>query len=640
MTFRIFSAFCLGLSATLAADSVMVPVIEGEWWQVAGQPDMGELNSPRQQPVDFAVWQARDGTWQLWSCIRYTSDPKNTRVLYRWEGRELTQPNWTPMGIAQKADPAVGEFEGRIGAPHVVEEGGRYVMFYHSAGFHAQVSADGKHFTRQLAPDGSARIFGADPGTYGRDIMLTRIQDTWHGYYGGSTPDPTGKHYAAVFVKIAKTDSLFGEWSDEFIVNSEGQAGSGGYNAECPQVIFRHGWYYLFRTEVYGANNRTHIYRSKSPYKFGVDSDVYHVGTLPIAAPEIIEYNGQDYIAALNPGLDGIRIAQLGWKEAAPDTTTAAGKPQAADARPLKPSLAPETLLIATPPDLKSSDSSRASGTVVPGEHTLYRDAQGVWQLWAALKSPLGDNVIGRWESTDFFSDSAWRWTGEIMKTSAAAADAGARLQHSPFVVQHDGRWWMFQVPPASATNGGGNGQLRVMSSADGRTWSPHRSPNGSDVVFSGPGDVREPCIVRIEDLWHCYYTGHYDGDRRNAAVFVRTSLDLLEWSEPKIAHEDIEPAGGRRPDTHESPFVVRRDGWFYLFRNAVGDATYVYSSKDPKDFGRGHMVNKAVAKLPLLAPEIVVGPDGRDYVTSVRDEDGQRIRMYRLIWDENGNAK
>jgi hypothetical protein len=36
---------------------------------------------------------------------------------------------------------------------------------------------------------------------------------------------------------------------------------------------------------------------------------------MDVAAPEIINYNGQYYIAALNLNLDGIRIAKLEFKK-------------------------------------------------------------------------------------------------------------------------------------------------------------------------------------------------------------------------------------------------------------------------------------------------------------------------------------
>jgi hypothetical protein len=42
-----------------------IPRIDGDWWQVASNPDLGVLNSDEQEPVDFGVWPAADGTWQL-----------------------------------------------------------------------------------------------------------------------------------------------------------------------------------------------------------------------------------------------------------------------------------------------------------------------------------------------------------------------------------------------------------------------------------------------------------------------------------------------------------------------------------------------------------------------------------------------
>lgn len=58
---------------------VPMPVIEGDFWQIAGNPDLGELTGEKQHPVDFGIWQARDCTWQLWSCIRGTKCGGNTR---------------------------------------------------------------------------------------------------------------------------------------------------------------------------------------------------------------------------------------------------------------------------------------------------------------------------------------------------------------------------------------------------------------------------------------------------------------------------------------------------------------------------------------------------------------------------------
>src|SRR5262245_25761939 len=101
----------VGIAFAHAANAPRKPRIIGEWWQVAGDPDLGELTSPKQQPVEFGVWQAADGTWQLWSCVRNTKERGHTRLFYRWEGKQLTDPNWKPLGIARRADPKAGELE-------------------------------------------------------------------------------------------------------------------------------------------------------------------------------------------------------------------------------------------------------------------------------------------------------------------------------------------------------------------------------------------------------------------------------------------------------------------------------------------------------------------------------------------------
>ena len=101
---RVVSAATLvcGLLAgdsVIAAEQVPVPVIDGPWWQIAGDPDLGVYTRDEQQPVDFGIWQAADGSWQLWSCIRGTGCGQFTRLFYRWEGKQLTDRDWNPRGM-------------------------------------------------------------------------------------------------------------------------------------------------------------------------------------------------------------------------------------------------------------------------------------------------------------------------------------------------------------------------------------------------------------------------------------------------------------------------------------------------------------------------------------------------------------
>ena len=298
-----------------SGDDVLVPAIQGEWWQVAGDPDLGEYTTPGQQPVDFGIWQAADGTWQLWSCIRHTNCGGNTRLFYRWEGHNLTDPDWRPMGIAMEADTMLGETEGGLQAPHVIRVDGTYYMFYGDWGNICLASSqDGKNFTRVINDEGTPALFS---GPYGntRDPMVLEYQDLYYCYYMGHTKEKEPN--SAIFCRTS-ADLL--QWSEPVMVSGGGSPAEKdnwyGGDAECPFVLAKDGMFYLFRNQRYGENNLNTQYRSPNPLDFGVNDDRFLIGTLPVAAPEVIFTEGEYYLAALMPSLKGIRISRMNWTEA------------------------------------------------------------------------------------------------------------------------------------------------------------------------------------------------------------------------------------------------------------------------------------------------------------------------------------
>jgi len=289
-----------------AAPPVLVPEIEGDFWQVAGDPDLGKYTTAKQQPVDFGIWQAADGTWQLWSCIRATAAPGKTRLFYRWQAKSLTDKDWTPMGIAMMADPNFGETEGGLQAPFVLKEKSVYYMFYGNWEHIAlATSVDGKTFARQLTSDGSSGMFGEETGSNTRDPMVLKIGSLYYCYY---TAFPN--RHGADFVRTSK-DKI--HWSASRKVAYGGSKGDGPYSAECP-FVYHHaasGYYYLLRNQFYGEKAQFAVYRSRDPLDFGKNDDRYLVETMPYAAPEIIESAGQLYLATLRSDLKGIQIAKL-----------------------------------------------------------------------------------------------------------------------------------------------------------------------------------------------------------------------------------------------------------------------------------------------------------------------------------------
>jgi len=260
------------------------------------------------QSVDFAIWQAADGSWQLQSCIRGTRAAGEGRVFYRWEGPSLTEPDWRPVGIAMQADAAAGETPGGLQAPFTIKLGGEYRMLYGDWQNVCQaVSRDGKSFQRLLGPDGRSGMFAEGEAANARDPMVLSLGGEFVVYYAAH---PGGR--GAVY---ARTSSDLRTWSASRIVAAGGEAGSGPFSAECPFVVFRPeaAAYFLFRTQRYGLAAETRVYRSPDPMDFGLDDDRHLVTLLPVAAPELIEHAGATYVAALSPDLKGVRIARLGW---------------------------------------------------------------------------------------------------------------------------------------------------------------------------------------------------------------------------------------------------------------------------------------------------------------------------------------
>lgn len=284
------------------------PVIEGSSWRLCEMPDLGELageDPARQNVVDHGIIQARDGTWQLWACIRGT---RVGRLLFGWTGGDLEAGEpWRPLGVVARAQAEFGERVGdeeTIGAPFFACFDGTYYCFYHSTGIHAMTSADGVQYERLIGADGTSMLYRHG----GRDVMVLRIDGTYYAYSTVSTVAADG--WASGFV-ILRTSEDLRDWSDYTVVCRGGRGGAGPVSAESPFVVFLEGYYYLFRAS--SITFQTYVYRSRDPYHFAIDDDAKLIATLPIKAPEILRHGDRWYITDL-ADFQGVRIARLSWQ--------------------------------------------------------------------------------------------------------------------------------------------------------------------------------------------------------------------------------------------------------------------------------------------------------------------------------------
>jgi hypothetical protein len=320
-----------------------------------------------------------------------------------------------------------------------------------------------------------------------------------------------------------------------------------------------------------------------------------------------------------------------------------------ATARKLRPVLDGQWWMIGPNPDLQGKIDGDADhrlkfekGSVreynAPVDHHIVQDVDGKWHLWGCVRSTAVGRVLYHWTADDLTS-SPWEDTGELIRADATAGECiddweDEEWLQSPFFIHVDGTYYMFYGGHRAGIDANGTAQPKhtrrdeaadpslhqicLMTSKDGKSWNRRLNQDRTSRLFMGPGETRDPCLIEIDGLWHMYYAGYFEYDKpeEGAGFVVRTSSDLINWSDWKLVHRDPQ-YGSRRTDT-ECPYVVYRDGYYYLFRTVdyYRCLTLVFRSEDPYDFGIGDASSKLVARLPCAAPEFYA-VNGEEFVSS-----------------------
>jgi hypothetical protein len=278
-------------------DSMLVPVVDGPWWQIApNAPDVGRWKTGQENVCDFTIFQSDDSQWHCIACVRGTSH-FGQRLLFQWEAAHITNRDWKPVGILEAERGRRGqplEFTS-VQAPHHIKYEGRHYLFYNSAGARCLVGEDGQHWRQHKNVQGQTRFFDM-----GRDVCVFRDEPgrRWIAYYCGTTTDAQGNRKAAMVARTAP--ALEGPWSEK-----ESPVLTSG-NPESPFVVRWDGRYYLWQ--------QMSVYVSDDPLHFDGAPLVAHLTELWFNgkfAPEVAREGEQWYVAGYSRGL---HVAKMKWE--------------------------------------------------------------------------------------------------------------------------------------------------------------------------------------------------------------------------------------------------------------------------------------------------------------------------------------
>ncbi|WP_327712111.1 family 43 glycosylhydrolase [Streptomyces sp. NBC_00464] len=253
-------------------------------------------------------------------------------------------------------------------------------------------------------------------------------------------------------------------------------------------------------------------------------------------------------------------------------------------------------------------------------DHTLIR-AAGRWHLFSIVGESAPPGEVPDSASEISFAhasapDPHGPWTTHPDALTVDPSYHGEEHLWAPHVVEANGTFWMFY-----AAGGRDGAAISLATSADLFVWT--RVPSGP--LFRGLV-ARDPMVLRIGGAWVMYYT-ELSGPGGRHIVSFRRSDDLVHWSEPGTAYTDETTEA--TVSVTESPFVVERDGWYYLFigpRNGY-EGTDVLASPDPFHFAldgyAGHVPGHAVEPVT----------DGQEWFASAAGWFQQGLHLAPLYW-------
>jgi beta-fructofuranosidase len=253
-------------------------------------------------------------------------------------------------------------------------------------------------------------------------------------------------------------------------------------------------------------------------------------------------------------------------------------------------------------------------------DHTIFRDRGGTWHLIGITHpepfAPFDELHLAHATAPALHGP----WTKQPYALSTDRTHHETHLW-APHVIEHDDRYWMFYCGGGPAPS---QYRIHLATSDDATTWQRHEA---NPLVVDGY-EARDPMVLRVDGRWLLYYTATSAPEGGHHVVAVVESDDLVHWGGKQVVYTDAMTGTGAGPT--ESPFVVERDGTWYLFIGPDWDTltrsheatgrydlrayrrTRVLASDDPRSF----TLDGLVATIDAHAPEVVVDEQDATWIS------------------------
>ncbi len=274
-----------------------------------------------------------------------------------------------------------------------------------------------------------------------------------------------------------------------------------------------------------------------------------------------------------------------------------------------------------------------------PGKHnvcdfTIWQDASKMWRMVACVRQvnwpKVGERIFFQWESSAL-EEPNWKPVG-VFTTPSEELKQYASIQ-APHCFPFEGKYYMFYnagtapgeyVPfdpanPRKARSKGNCAWLKV--SEDGKTFTDAKNTEGEHAIFTMGRDV-----MVFHDKDNSRFIAYFqeknmpsEEQTKNGAMYCRTApRPEGPWSERANIGNQGNP---------ESPFVIKRGDWYYLWEQMS-----VFASKDPTVFNEEPIFKMTPgAQHGYWAPEIIE-LDGQFYIAGYA---GGGIYLAKFKWVE-----